>query len=101
MTKIVRSLRNGQLTIPSDFRESLGINTNTLLQISLLNGELRIKPVIPMESKAGSPWLKELYDYFEPVRKEIKAKGYSEKEINDVIDKAVKAVRKKHAKSSV
>lgn len=99
MTKIVKSLRSGQLTIPVDFREKLGINGDTLLKITLMDGELRIKPVKAVESKVGSPWIKELYDYFAPVRKELGK--YSEKEINDAIDKAVKAVRKKHAKSGV
>lgn len=97
MTKIVKSLRSGQLTIPADFREKLGIGEDTLLQISLMNGELRIKPVKFVEKKeaVGSPWLKEAYDAFADVRKEM-AK-YSEEEINEAIDQAVKAVRKSHA----
>ena len=99
MTKIVKSLRSGQLTIPADFREKLGISEDTLLKITLMNGELRIKPVKPVERGGGSQWLKELYDYFAPVRKE--AEKYTEKEINDVIERAVKAVRRKHAKSGV
>lgn len=97
MTKIVKSLRSGQLTIPADFREKLGIGEDTLLQISLMNGELRVKPV-QVSAKAqskGSPWLKEAYDAFAGVRKEM-AK-YSEEEINEAIDQAVKAVRKSHA----
>lgn len=96
MTKIVKSLRSGQLTIPADFREKLGIGEDTLLQISLMNGELRIKPV-KITNKAepvGSPWLKEVYDAFAPIRKHMEK--YSEKEINDAIDKAVAAVRKSH-----
>ena len=103
MTKIVRSLRSGQITIPADFREKLGIDQDTLLQINLMEGELRIKPVRVSEKiqEAGSPWLKELYDYFAPVRAEIKRKGYTEQEINSAIDSAVAAVRAKHAKSSL
>lgn len=97
--KIVKPLRSGQITIPSAFREKLGMNADTLLQISLISGELRIKPVHPTKTVAGSPWLKDLYDYFAPVREEIKKKGYTEREVNDAIDAAVKAVRKKHAKS--
>ncbi len=101
MTQIIKTLRSGQITIPADFREKLGIDSDTLLQISLMQGELRIKPVRVSEKVQGSPWLKELYDYFAPVREEIKKKGYSEKEINDTIDAAVKAVRAKHAKSNL
>lgn len=46
---------------------------------------------------SGSPWLKDLYDYFGPVRKEAERKGYSEDEINAAIDRAVAAVRAEHA----
>ena len=99
MTKIIRPLRGGQITIPVDFREKLGIGTDTLLQIKLIEGELRIKPVQISDKPKGSPWLKELYDYFAPARKE--AAKYTEEEINADIDRAVREVRKKHAKRSV
>lgn len=99
MIKIVRYLRSGQVTIPSDFREKLGIDSETLLQISLIHGELRIKPVQLSQKLAGSPWIKEAYEAFADVRKELKE--YNEEEINTAIDKAVRAVRKSHAKSSV
>ena len=95
MTRIVRPLRSGQITIPASFREKLGITGDSLLQISLIQGELRIKPVRPTETAAGSPWLKELYERFAPVRHE--AESYSEEEINTAIDQAVKAVRRSHA----
>lgn len=95
MTKIVRSLRSGQITIPYDFREKLGINADTLLQISLLQGELRIKPVKAVDTVSGSPWVKELYKIFSPVRKEAKDKGYGENKIDTAIDEATKAVRSK------
>ena len=101
MTKIIRSLRSGQITIPSEFREKLGIDPDTLLQINLMNGELIIKPVKTTNISSGSPWLKELYDYFAPARSEAIKKGYTEKEINETIDQAIKAVRQEHVKSSV
>ncbi len=41
----------------------------------------------------GSSWLRELYDYFAPVREEALEKGYTEEEINAAIDEAVRAVR--------
>jgi hypothetical protein len=64
-----------------------------------MGNELRIKPVQVSEKAEGSPWLKELYDYFAPARKE--AAKYTEEEINADIDRAVREVRKKHAKRSV
>jgi len=97
MVKIVKPLRSGQITIPAAFREKLGISADTLLQMRLIEGELRIKPVQISDKPKGSPWLKELYDYFAPVRQEILEKGYTEKEVNRAIDAAVKAVRAKYA----
>lgn len=96
-TKVVKSLRGGQITIPASFRRELGINDDGLLQITLENGELRIKPLRVKEEGAGSPWLKELYDAFAPVR--AQTDKYSEEEINEAIDEAVRAVRKSHAQS--
>ncbi len=94
MTRIVRPLRSGQVTIPADFREKLGIDADTLLQISLMHGELRMKPVKAVDTVGGSAWLKEAYEAFADVRKHTEQ--YSEDEINEAIDKAIKAVRKAH-----
>jgi AbrB family looped-hinge helix DNA binding protein len=95
MTRLVRSLRNGQMTIPAEFRKRLGIGDDSLLQVTLSQGELHIKPLRAAERSAGSAWLKELYDRFAPVRAE--AKAASESEINQAIDDAVAAVRRRHA----
>lgn len=35
LTRIVRPLRRGQLTIPAEFRQRLGISEDTLLQLTL------------------------------------------------------------------
>ena len=67
MTKIVRPLRGGQVTIPAAFRKELGIGDETMLRMTLIDGELRIKPVQMTETSKGSPWLRELYEYFAPV----------------------------------
>lgn len=96
MSKIIKPLRSGQITIPADFRQKLGIDRNTLLQITLMRDSLTVKPIHSTKTVAGSPWLKELYEYFAPVRNEAKKKGYSAKETNKVIDAAVKVVRSKH-----
>lgn len=101
MSKFIKPLRSGQITIPADFRDKLGIDGNTLLQISLIHGELKIKPVKTVDTVAGSPWVKELYDLFGSVRKEAKEKDYSEERINATIAQTVKAVRTKHDKSSL
>jgi trimethylamine:corrinoid methyltransferase-like protein len=47
---------------------------------------------LPEDSKPrGSPWARELYELFAPVRESLK--DYSEKEINDAIDEALRAYR--------
>ncbi|OGG31593.1 hypothetical protein A3I51_02995 [Candidatus Gottesmanbacteria bacterium RIFCSPLOWO2_02_FULL_38_8] len=98
MTQLVKPLRSGQITIPASFREKLGIDSDTVLWINLVEGELRIKPV-RITAKAGdTDWFKKLYKQFAKVRKE--AKSYTEKEINQAINKAVKTVRKSHVRSS-
>src|SRR3954462_2281889 len=95
VTRIVRPLRGGQITIPAAFREELGITGDSLLQVTLAGGELRIKPVQATETAAGSPWLKKLYRRFAPVREE--AGRYGEEEVNAVIDRAIEAVRERRA----
>ena len=45
MSKIVRSLPKGQITIPAQFRERLGIDQHSLLNIILLEDRLEVVPV--------------------------------------------------------
>jgi bifunctional DNA-binding transcriptional regulator/antitoxin component of YhaV-PrlF toxin-antitoxin module len=93
MTKIVRPLRGGQVTIPVAFRKELGIGDDTMLRMTLVEGELRIKPVDVSEPTRGSPGLRALYDYFAPVREEILARGISQEELYADIDAAIAEVR--------
>ncbi|PZC47968.1 MAG: Bifunctional DNA-binding transcriptional regulator of stationary/sporulation/toxin gene expression and antitoxin component of the YhaV-PrlF toxin-antitoxin module [Chloroflexi bacterium] len=43
--KVVKTLAKGQVTIPSEFREILGIEAETLLSISLVGDHLEIVPL--------------------------------------------------------
>lgn len=90
--KIVRPLRRGQITIPAEFRERLGLNEDSLLSVTLRGRTLEITPV-RVARGPGSPWLKELYDLFAPVREELSE--YGEEEIDRAIDEAVAEVRAK------
>ena len=92
-SKLVRPLRGGQITIPAEFRKSLGIDENTMLRVTLADGELLISPVRVEESGNGSQWLRELYEYFAPVREEIRARGVSREELYADIDAAIEEVR--------
>ena len=90
---IVRPLREGKVSIPETFRKELGIEDETMLRMSIVDGELRIKPVQSSEPGHSSDWLQALYDYYAPVREEILARGISEEEVNADIDAAIAAVR--------
>ncbi len=89
MAHLVRQLRGGQITIPADIRQELGLEDNGLLHVTAEKGELRLRPVWVTDQQ-GSPWLRELYEFLEPVRED--GKRYSEEEINTAIDEAVRAV---------
>ena len=89
-TQIVRPLRRGQLTIPAEFRRRLGINEDTLLQLTLYEDKIEIVPVVT-KPVAGMTWARELYEIFAPVRRE--AQTMDEAEIDALIDEAVDEVR--------
>ena|SRR5438270_1393035 len=95
MSRIIRPLRGGQITIPAEFRKELGITEESVLQVTLSEGELHLKPVRVTESGEGSPMLKELYEYFAPAREEVREKGMTKDEIDTAIDQALEAVRSK------
>jgi AbrB family looped-hinge helix DNA binding protein len=92
-TKLVRPLRNGQITIPAEFRARLEITEQSLLEITLVGDELHLKPVQVSRAAKNSEWARELYQLFAPVRAETAKRN--EKQVNADIDKAVAAVRRK------
>lgn len=96
-TKAIRQLKGGQITIPVEFQRRLGIGDDALLQISLSDGELHIKPIGVTNPAGQTDWFHRLYDSFAPVREEAMERDYTDEEINAAIDEAVKAVRRKHA----
>ncbi len=49
--KVVKSLAKGQITIPSEFREALGIDAETLLAITLTGDHLEIVPLRQTEEE--------------------------------------------------
>lgn len=60
MTKLVRPLSRGQITIPIEFRKKLGINTDTLLSLALKGNKIEITPAVVRE--AGEEELREYTD---------------------------------------
>lgn len=90
LPRVVRPLRRGQLTIPVEFRRQLGIDDDTLLQLTLKENKIEITPVVTTPTK-GSAWLRELYDLFAPVRQD--AADLSEADVDTLIDEAIEEVR--------
>jgi bifunctional DNA-binding transcriptional regulator/antitoxin component of YhaV-PrlF toxin-antitoxin module len=95
-TRIVRPIHGGQVTIPAEFRKALGIDSESLLELTLTHGEVRIRLVGAPHLEQGSTWLRDAYEAFAPIREELSEK-YSEAEIDDAIDQAVRSVRENHA----
>lgn len=93
MERIVKQLRHGQITIPKEIRDALGLQADDLLSIRLSEGKLELEPVNVSPRAGGSPWAKALYDEFAPVRESLR--GYSDAEVNQAIDEAVQEVRRK------
>ncbi len=92
-TRLVRSLRGGQITIPIEFRRALGIGPDTMLRMTRDGDEIRVTTERPSRPYGDSTWLRELYDYFAPARQEAIDRGYTEDEINGWIDEALTEVR--------
>lgn len=92
--KIVKSTKNGQITIPIEFRKRLGSEGEALWQVTLEERALRISPVRAIDS-SNADWYERLYEQFAPVRAEAVERGYTEDEINGWIDEAIAAVRAK------
>ena len=45
--KVIKALAKGQITIPTEFREALGIEAETLLSVSLVGDHLELAPLRP------------------------------------------------------
>ena len=91
MKKIVKQLRHGQITIPKDVRDALGLQADDLLSMTLSEGKLEIEPVKVAPKAGASSWAKELHQQFAPVRRSLK--GRTEEEVNQAIDDAVEETR--------
>ncbi len=92
MKRVVRQLRHGQITIPKDLRKAAGIEPDDLLSVDVVGGKVQIEPVRVSPKEEGSPWLRDLYDHFTPYREWL-GENYTEEEINEMIDDAVREVR--------
>ena len=96
--RLVRGLRHGQVTIPKEFRDALGFDEGDLWEMTLREGKIEVRPATA-KPKVGSPWLKELYELYAPVREALRGR-HTEEEINEWIDEAVREARKERRERS-
>jgi hypothetical protein len=61
--------------------------------VALGEGKLEIEPVKVTPREKGSPWAKELYQMFAPVRASLES--HPEEAINEAIDEVVGEVRRR------
>jgi AbrB family looped-hinge helix DNA binding protein len=90
LTQVVKPLRRGQITIPTEFRRQLGIGDDTLLQLTLRQGKIEITPVV-VTPVSQTAWARELHAMFADVRRD--AQNMTEAEIDALIDESVAEVR--------
>jgi bifunctional DNA-binding transcriptional regulator/antitoxin component of YhaV-PrlF toxin-antitoxin module len=92
-SKVVQVLRGGHIVIPAEFRRQIGNVDDSLLRITVEDGDLRVSPVRFEMQGEGRDWLDALYDAHAPVRADILARNISEEEVNADIDAAIAEVR--------
>jgi bifunctional DNA-binding transcriptional regulator/antitoxin component of YhaV-PrlF toxin-antitoxin module len=92
-SRVVQVLRGGRIVIPAEFRRLIGIEDDSLLRITVEDGDLRVSPVNSEMQGKERDWLDALYDAYAPTRADILARGISEEEVNTDIDAAIAEVR--------
>ena len=95
-----RKLHDGQLTIPDEFRQALGIEPDDEIELRIIDDELRLVRLNDGNDADRKQALRALYEQFAPVRAEIQALGISEDEVNADIEEAVRAVRRAGGESA-
>ena len=93
MRKVVKQLRHGQITIPKELREAIGLDEDDMLSITVTGDRLEIEPVKVASKRKDSPWARELYEMFAPVRESLKDR--SEEEVNEAIEEALREARER------
>ena len=92
-TRLVRPLRNGQITLPAAFRRALQLDLAPLLQITLEGQELRLRAFFPEKLETGSVWLRDLYFLLAPARRA--AADLTDHDPDALIDLALATLRSK------
>jgi hypothetical protein len=96
----IRVLPDGTVTLPPDVVHAAGFSEGETLSLHVDRGELRLIPASQPANALRKQPLRDLYNYFAPVREEVLESGISEDELNDLIDEAIAASRRERSRSS-
>jgi AbrB family looped-hinge helix DNA binding protein len=104
MTTLVKIHRKGQMTLPRSFRDAMGVDAGSLVELSLENGKAILSPqlTINRDIVTGIPknrkaLLKELAAAIADLRQDAKEKGIdkmTKRQINAAVEWARRDLRK-------
>jgi AbrB family looped-hinge helix DNA binding protein len=90
---VIRILRNGQLTLPAKFRETLELKQGDLLNAGLEEDKIILKPVTTVERKRVKEKTRERF--FKLIDKTWdKNKDTDPKKVERIVNEAIEEVRK-------
>ena len=81
--KYIRPFSKGQITLPKDYREYLGIDENSWLRIALENSQILIEPV-KEERKTRTVKPKVDRKRYLKILSKIQGKWFGEKEVEEI-----------------
>jgi len=84
----VKVIRHGQVTLPSDFREELGIKEGDYLQAELEGKAIVLRPKIFMDRDDAVRAFREMIS-----EAHERTRDLDPKEIDEIIDQAIREVR--------
>lgn len=96
----IRVLPDSTVTLPADVVHAAGFAEGETIAVSLESGGLRLDPAGRSATALRKQPLRDLYEYFAPVREEVRESGISEVELNELIDEAIAASRRERSRSS-
>ena len=96
----IRVLPDGTVTLPADVVHAAGFAVGETLTLQIERGELRLLPAGQPAPALRKQPLRDLYEYFAPVREEVRESGISEDELNELIDEAIAASRRERSRTA-
>lgn len=96
----IRVLPDGTVALPADVVHAAGFAEGETLSLHVDRGELRPLPAGKPAPALRKQPLRDLYEYFAPVREEVRESGISEDELNELIDEAIAASRRERSRTA-